>query len=401
MTTDYGGPASSIPEYPSHRIGVTPFAKYMDHQSNLGQNSPLAGIPVTQVREDMHDIGSLQIVVMPDPNSHKHTNFNQSFAPQSYGKPLAIGQAGNLPHGLSEEFMASDYWKSLTPEEKARLKRECARRNVVMLGVSVDSYRKMIGPDHTPEHDGISVIMHGPCTVRIYTPEPLRPMSQLVLDLIPSQAGGRGGSIRYQSDGPEKYPFTFKEHSPRTTRDWAIESLRYFSERIGQKKVKDWVFLNKIDTFGNSTPMLETDKNGQDLTMGILQLSLVVIEVLIEKERLSFEGGSGVNGWKEKGTSVLGLARVGDSVEAQDSINLVQTILNRLTNRATPLGGARVGSPDYDTHASNGLQTFLNGMQGIAASTNQIVARNIGTRPQKYGKNQTGMHEYDVFIHAV
>lgn len=397
MTTDWNGPESTIPEYPSHRIGVTAHDKYMDFMSGLSESQ--VAINVRNPSEDMHNIGHLQIVCMVDPSNNKNVGFTQGFSQQSYGKPLGIGQAGKLPHGLSQEFFRSKYYESLSDEEKTLIKREYAKRGIAMLGVSVDSYRKAKGPDHTPNQDGVSVIMHGPCTVKIFTPIPLRPMADLVLDLIPPQGQGRGGSVRYQSEGPEKYPFTLKEHDSGTTSKWCRDALMRFSEKVTDKRNAKWIFVNKIDTFHSTNAMLEADKNGQDIAMGILQLSLVVVDKLLKHGVVPSAAT-----WQTEGPKVLGLAgRDGETdirgdtkTGGRDPTNLIKDIILRICDKDDD--AHKEGDRFFSTQANSGLQALLNGVQGVMQSCNKIVARNLGTRPQKYGKSASGLYEYDIFV---
>ena len=215
MTTSYDGPTTTIVDFPSYRIGTTAHTAFMNFQTN--QNRDAVALPISQITEEMHDIGSNQIVVMVDPDMAKASGFNQGLSDsKSYGKLLIIGQAGNLPHGLPRDFFtATSYGHDVSKRNLINeLVREMALKHVKFVGISIDSYRKALGPDHTPDQDGVSVLTYGPSTIKIFTPVPLRPMAELVLEMIPQQTYGKSGNVRYQSDGPEKYPFTLKEMSP-------------------------------------------------------------------------------------------------------------------------------------------------------------------------------------------
>ena len=341
MTTNYRGPESTIVEYPSHRIGCSAHSKYMDFQTN--QPDKKVAIPIKNITEEMHDIGAFQIVVMPDSASSKA----QGFAPlpgdsKTYGKTPVIAQVGNVPHGIPDWFFDTSVAKDLKTKADGEsviddMKRAMVGRNISFVGVSLDSYRKAQGPDHTPEQDGLAVLMHGPVTCKFFTQQPLRPMADLVLSVIPRQMEGRAGGIRYQSDGPEKYPLTVKEYS--------------------------------FDTFEKAVRMV--------LMQYLAKLEMGVIHFNISS------------------SSSNNKQALGSSTDDQNAALIVAGIIGLTMNDKGYDGFSAMSKTIYNSR----IQLLLSGLQGIDAEYNRIIGKNIQAVTETSFRNtKSGMIDYDWFV---
>lgn len=414
MTTNWGdGPESTIPNYNIHQIGVTVDEKFNDFVTNRDVNE--VAIKVAYATPEMHNIGNGEIVVTKDQSKMGGLGFYGNQAPdaRTMGRPLVFGQSGNLPHGIPQDVMQSDYWKTLSAEEQAEVKRQQILRYCAPVGISMDSYRRGPGSAKTPLSDGLAVIMHGPATSRLFTGRPLRPMADLVLAMIPSQAQGRAGAVRYQSDGPERYPFTVAEHDPHNPQKWIRRACSSFADRInmanrvntGNKTGRadaTWIFAVATNAHGADSFMLEDDKNASNILAGLLGMVAGVVEILIEDNVLQVKGPAGAPGgvkaWQDTSTTILGLekqAKGSGAIKLDLVAKICKVVLGNDKQAVAP------DNFNYSTAKASALTLLLSGMQDVAATTNRKFAKNIQqVTSGSYARGATGSFDYDLWVDA-
>jgi hypothetical protein len=338
---------------------------------------------------------------------------NMNNESRTVGRPVGIAQSGNLPHGLKKSFMDSDYYKNLSLDDKNLLMQQMVKSYLYMIGVSQDSFRKAKGPDNTPITDGLYTIMNGPVTCKLFTGQPLRPMAYLVLDLVPNQQHGRSGTIRYQNEGAERYPFTMREYDPHTPQKWIRQIMRNFSQDVQtpQKYGATPMLPFSSARSEKDHPMLENDRNAANIVTGVFGMASLIIEELLKKKILSVVnvGGAGfVNDaagasvWRTRvALGVFGID--GSTGTGVDHVLLHEMIKSmsldaRETMELHKTRGTNALEVLYQTFTASALPSLLSGVQDVASVSNRIVARNINTRQPKYGKIGSGSYDNDLWI---
>lgn len=426
MTTNPNGPETIMSQYPSFRAGATANVALMDLQSAMGDDAKVAK-KVTQVTSEMHDIGATEIVVTTSAEKLRAIGFNQPTA-KLYGKPPIIAQSGNFPHGLDPAFLSSDYYNSLDEKGKDLLKRQATLRFLIPFGISNAAYHRAAGPNHSPEQDGLDVIAWGPATTKLFTGTILGVGTDVALDLIPSQATGRAGAVRYQSEGAERYPFTVRKLADSPLNEVIKSNVYELGTRLfasGNNRASN-IFAKMINPMHKDSPFLESEKNAATVTGGILGAAAIIIEELINADVLQLttrntspRDVTRSAAWQTSATTTL-FFRDSTVAPTAAQIELIKAIIARLAGvtvqrtapaPAAPVAGAAAQAPApapalpapdalYSVVTRNALTSIIAGVQDAAAVHNRRFGKVLQHIPtaSNVKTSATGTFVYDILV---
>lgn len=302
-----------------------------------------------------HNIGMGELVVT---FNQQNRNSGIQSATRSYGKPLVVGQSGNLPHNIDmTDGVIQTIISDLGAETAQKMYSEQVLKQCTLVGASIDHNNTVPGPGQTPAQNGMAVIMSGPTTLMsLRTSEPLPIGVPLVLALSPENAIGR--RARYQSDGPVRYPFTLKRHNPKTTVSIIHDNLKTMGKVISVKPD----MLKRMNSLqpGNTDALLDSHKNAYNILLGLVGLATLI--------------ASDVSGSKA------------DAVIADK--DKMASIIAKITEPGKT-----------DTIEQNALMFLLSGVQDVAASSNRVVARSIQTMMHGRSSMTQGAYNTDVWLY--
>lgn len=421
----HDGPSDVIPLGPSSTVGVTAHAGFMEYMQNLPASS--VAIPVQKKSDSMHNIDTFQIVCMLDAAMLKKLGYNQGMNSQdrNVGRPLVIGQGGQLPHGLRADFRTTDYGRALTEDEFTRIKIQAAKELLVPIGMSLASYRKTKDAYATTETIGISVVIHGVMTGSFYTGQTIPNFSFVAVTLIP-QVTGRSGIPRYIPAGSvEKYPFTIEPVNYMGQSKHIRTNIHDFQTKITEAgNSRKWLFVQAVQPLGGNGPMLNGHKNAANLVAGVLSISAGIIEKLIRKGILAFNpannlsasaaetivgtnfpSGSGsmtygqsAEAWIEKGLDVFCLSDL-NKMRANTSTNyipLVAELIKVITGDAKSESRSR--NALFETLTGSGLEMVLSGCLDHCNKAVKPFGQVVGVRTGSFDKPGNGMADYDIYV---
>ena len=390
MTTNWG-PTSDQPNLPlanSFLIGCTVNRRLHDHNRSTQETETFNKIKTYE--ETSNDIGLGDIVVSVNDSKMKALMgpLNGVLGDsRSFGKPLVTGQSGNLRTNIPDSFWQTEYAKQLTQDEKNDIKRQAILSYLVHMGISIDQYRGTPGQDQTPLQDGIAVVMTGPITVKnLHTGVALPTGAALVLDLCPESMTGRKGQYRYQSDGPERYPFTYRPHDPHTPVTWVQRGLRMLADRTKDATIPNFIAAvgSANGNIGENSFVDETHRNSYHVAMGIVGLvNRVMNHVKTTTRTDSIDAGLYYLNLH------MGLGGPGgDNAHTKSLLDVMAGI-----------GPIIASDPKIVQVQQSALSLLLMGVQDFAAVSNRIVAKNVQTQLSRKSKSNNGHFDNDVWLY--
>lgn len=350
---------------------------FMEFTQNL--NASKVSIPVSNPSKDMHSISLGTLLCMVNPAKLKTIGYNSAIVSdnRTFGRPLVIGQSGNLPHGLTQSIVEGGYYTSLTDEEQNKLKVEMSKAYLSFFGVSRGNF-ELGKKNYTPTVDGIPVIVFGPVTVTLFTPVVIPPLSYLVLDFIQMKTTGRTGNVKYTSDGAEKYPFTLSALNPAGTKSWLTTSVRLLQERVSTTK-GNLTSLQHIEKFLNGEHvMLEAEKNALSFVTGISSLVLGVMRTVRLGGKVSFA--------------------INFEPGALDDDVLPELMKAVMIAILSPSQAHTTGRPVESSLISSAMEHICGGVLDTHSKVNKIVGKNMGLQEGSYVKNHGRIFDYDIFL---
>lgn len=363
---------------------------FMEFTQNL--NASKVSIPVGNPSVDMHSINLGTLLCMVNPTKLKSIGYNSAIVSdnRTFGRPLVIGQSGNLPHGLNQNFMDTPYGKSLDPEDLTKLKIEMSKSYLTFFGVSRGNF-ELGKKNYTPTVDGIPVIVFGPVTVTLFTPIVIPPLSHLVLDFIQLKTSGRAGNVKYTSQGAERYPFTLTALDPAGTKNWMTTSIRLLQERM---MTKSGTFtLQSIDALlKQEHAMLEGERNALSFVTGITSMFIGVLRVMSNANVGASSSAASATAAVSSSVSSTGSAASEDDVEFEKIFPLVIDFL------LDPSKGHIPTKLFVNSLISSALGHIMGGVLDTHGKVNKVIGRNMGMQEGSYVKNHGRIFDYDIFL---
>lgn len=341
-------------------VGATADVKLMDMMVSTKPEHTYQ--PIVRLREDAHDIGLGDLVVTKNEELFKkYAGASMSLHDsRSFGRLLAFGQHGNFPIGDIKE---QPYAKTLSVDDKQELARQRLLQMVSFLGVSQDSFRKQLGADQTPLHDGIAVLIRGFVTVgQLNTGTQIPPMSPLVLAVSPMSQPGRGGGLKYQSDGAEKYRFTLAAFDHRTPIAYLMSCIDMLHTHL--------TVTPAPYTSGALFKYLSDFRDGNMLYEHRIAASIV----------FGFLG--------------FAVAKVTGSPPMD---NVIFDVIKTITEKNPRAPHGYTDAQPFMGPA--GLVFVMNACLDVASRSNRVVGKCVQSQLPKYGKSNSGLYDYDCLFY--
>jgi hypothetical protein len=270
--------------------------------------------------------------------------------------------------------------------------------------VSEDAYRPGKGQTSTPLQDGISVIVHGPKTVRIPTAQALTPMTPVVLDIDPSVDFARVNTKRTREE-PDRMPFTLKAYNPH---DGTRALRRAMSEYVGA--------LSRSNGTGNFSPSSITTNGGarggdvyrNDIrtagrfAQGNLAVCLAVIETWIDEGLVTFTRSNTADAATRASNREEFRATMGGRLGlTSDKANFDKALLSKTISRAFIGEGippASANTRGYVTAIRSGMNTCINALHDVNNQHNKVIGMVINRNLHDGDQYITAQGRYDVFF---